>query len=83
MELSPSFPFSFEFGQGLIYLTLRKGLAALCTLVNLIGYPIVNQIVGEINAVKANRKVVNGLEVLILAAIAQKVIPNKLHLLPP
>jgi hypothetical protein len=58
-----------------------KGLMTLCALEDLVGQFIINKVIGEIDTMKSNRKVVDLPEVFILAFIAQKVVLNAIHLL--
>jgi predicted ABC-class ATPase len=52
---------------------------ALGALVELINDLVVDEIVGEIDPVKQKRKIIDQLEVLILAFVADKKIPDRIH----
>jgi hypothetical protein len=79
----PLFTLSFDVRQSFVYLLLRKGLATFRALVDLLCELVVNQLIGEVDAVEADRKVVNPLKVPILAVITEKIVSNGIHLLFP
>lgn len=58
-----------------------KSLMTLCALEDLFGQFIIYKVIGEIDTVKSNRKVVDLTKVFVLAFIAQKVVLNTIHLL--
>jgi hypothetical protein len=60
-------------------LLFRKDLSAFAALIDFVDQLVIDQIVGEINAVEAKRKIVNALEVLVRAGIAQKILPDFIH----
>ena len=60
-----------------------KGLMTLCALEDLVGQFIIYKVIGEIDTVKSNRKVVDLPKIFVLAFIAQKVVLNTIHLLFP
>jgi len=78
-----SFSFLSELSQPVLDLIDSKGLAAFCTLVQLISQFVINEIIGEIDAVKTDRKVINSLEIFTLTAIAYKVILHSGHFYNP
>jgi hypothetical protein len=78
-ELAFPFMHLFYLIEGLLYLLFGKGLATLGALVNHISQFIINKLVGKIDVMKPDREIVDALEVLILATVAQKVILDNIH----
>ena len=69
-----------ESDQPLFNLFLGKGLMALGTLVLLVNNLVVDEILGKINPMKQERKIVDQLEILISTFVADKKILDRIHL---
>jgi hypothetical protein len=60
-----------------------ENLGAAGALVDFFGESFIDEFVGEINRVKAHGKIVDAGEIFVSAPVAQKIIFNTVHLLPP
>jgi len=75
----PRFAPLLELAQPFPYLIFRKYFVAFCALVHLINQFIIYKIIGKVDPVEPDGKVIDALEVLILAILAQKVILDEIH----
>jgi hypothetical protein len=62
-------------------LLLGEGLVALVALVNLVGQPVVDELIGKVHRVKAYGEIVDSGEIPVPATVANKIILHDVYLL--
>jgi hypothetical protein len=68
-----------DFREASFYFRLRKGFLTFCALVKFFFDPVINELVGEINAVKPEAEGIHELKMPVPAFIAFEIVTNRFH----